>query len=45
MGFYLIAGAIGFLINDIKGIAIAILVMGAFGFVRWLVNELIEASK
>jgi hypothetical protein len=45
MGLYLIACAIGFLINDVKGIAIAILIIGGIDLVKWAVNGLMEANK
>ena len=42
---YLIACAIGFLSNEVKGVAIAILIVAAFDLVRWAVNGLMEVSK
>jgi hypothetical protein len=43
--YYLLACAIGFLINDVKGIAIAILIMGCIDLVKWAINGLMEINK
>ena len=42
---YLIACAIGFLINDSKGIAVAILIVNGFVIIKWAINGLMEANK
>jgi hypothetical protein len=42
---YLIACSIGFLINDLKGIAVAILVVGGFDLIKWAINGLMEENK
>ena len=42
---YLIACAIGFLINDVRGIAGAILIVGGIQLVKWGVNGLMEINN